>query len=732
MKLASRRWLYFVSGLILLGLLILSLQNLTNNVTADQGINREANLTLNRTITNQSGSDVTNGIIQRGESFFLNYRITPGIITGIPKPTSQQIRISNITFTEVLPANIEINTKLLPSGFTSSGSKSIGYTINANLGDINYHWDSATQSLKPDLTSNSSFNGTAIVFSLSASSTVSKDYTFADSKLDYNDLHEISSATPTPTPTSTFDPTKSNSGSTLGVIGDYGLFVLKNGSTTGNITINGNLAVGGDLSLANTSGGGTISGNVIVGNNFNYYGANQNQGNGGNIGIGGKVIYGTSFNYGTTSLSGIKGTRSQEDPMKTIDFKTVEKYWISKSKEYGMLTPNGTVAPPPYNNGDQLVLEVMDRTLPIYIFTITEDQISKAKGILINTPENSTVIINIMGYSGEGENKDKYKVLDMSQWTKYNGKDADYNKIEENTKKAQRILYNFPEARSINITRGQIGTFLAPLATVEATNGNITGALIASSWDFGNNSGLLVNVSPFKGELPIIPTPTPSATASPSPSSPPVAIPHATKGFSSVKVSVFSLRITGNTNVFKNKSIDLTLITDNLPVNAGITWSLLNDGGNYATLTAASVDKKNYRLTGSKDKDGIIVSVTAGGATTTHVVNVIPFQLTGLRAIEEIEIGVGDPPYDLNKLLWITPNEMTINDIKNDLEWTSADTSIASFGSPLTDESSKITGIVKGGPIIVTVLYTPSAASAKPIQTTIKVKVIAKENGDRY
>lgn len=738
MKGIKRKWLFIVPGIIVVSLFFLIFQNLTNNVIADQGINASANLELTRTITNSSGVGITGGEIQQGESFSLNYKITPIKVQLSTPPTSKQIRISNITFTEILPANIQIDVDKLPSVFTSSGNLSTGYTITASLGDINYDWDTVSKSLIPDLTSNSGLHDGAISLSIPISSNLTSNYTFSNGSLHYNDLHEVSSvtstSTPTPTPASTFDPTISSSGSPLGVVGDYSLFVFKKGSTTGNVTINGNLAVGEDLSLTNTSGGGTINGNVIVGENFNYYGANQNAGNGGNIEIFGNVIYGKTFNYGNTSLSGIKGT-IPENPMKTIDFSTVKSYWTNKSKEYGMLQPNGT-ATMMYEN--QLYLEVTDKSLPYYIFEVNEEQISKAEGIIINTPENSTVLINIMGY------KNVRKILDMSKWTHYNGKAVEYtnafdsngklikDNVGENIKKASKILYNFPEARRIKLTGGQIGTFLAPFATVDATNGNLTGSLVADSWDFGNNSGLLVNASSFKGELPSVPTPTPSPTVSPSPTNSPAIIPHVSQSFSSVSISVRSLRISGSNYVFINKSIDLSLITGNIPESANITWSLLGDGSNYATLTKVSNAPQKYKLTGKEIKDGIVISVTAGGITTTHTVNVIPYSLIGLRMKEEIEIMEGHE-YNLNQLLWITPSEMTIDQIKKDLEWTSDSPSIASFDSPLSDEDRRgmIRGIKKGGPAIVTVLYIPSKGST-PIKTTIKVKVIANMNGDRY
>lgn len=729
----KRKWLFIVPGIIVVSLFFLIFQNLTNNVIADQGINASANLELTRTITNSSGVGITGGEIQQGETFSLNYKITPIKVQLSTPPTSKQIRISNITFTEILPANIQIDVDKLPSGFSSSGSLSTGYTLTANLGDINYRWDDTSKFLIPDLTSNSNVHQGAITFSIPISSNLTNNYTFANGSLHYNDLHEVSSVNPTPTPASTFDPTISSSGSTLGVVGDYSLFVFKKGSTTGNVTINGNLAVGEDLSLTNTSGGGTIDGNVIVGENFNYYGANQNPGNGGNIGISGNVFYGNTFNYGNTSLSGIKGT-IPEKPMKIIDFSTVKSYWTNKSKEYGMLQSNETAT---IMYGNQLYLEVTDTSLPYYIFIVSEEQISKAAGIIINTPENSTVLINIMGYN------DTDKILNMSKWTHYNGKAVEYtntfengklikDNVGQNIKRATKILYNFPEARRIEITGGQIGTFLAPFATVEATNGNLTGSLIADSWDFGNNSGLLVNASPFKGELPSVPTPTPNPTVSPSPTNSPAVIPHVSQSFSSVSISVRSLRISGSNYVFINKSIDLSLITGNIPESANITWSLLGDGSNYATLTKVSDVPQKYKLTGKEIKDGIVISVTAGGITTTHTVNVIPYSLIGLRMKEEIEIMEGHE-YNLNQLLWITPSEMTIDQIKKDLEWTSDSPSIASFDSPLSDEERRgvIKGIKKGGPAIVTVLYIPSKGST-PIKTTIKVKVIANMNGDRY
>lgn len=783
MKRMKKKRLYFVSGLALLMLLALPVWKLMTYVVADQGINAQANLQLTRTISSASGANITNGEIQRGETFSLNYKIKPPAVNYTTQP-SQSIRISNISFTDKLPPNIELNTNTLPSGFTKTGTLSEGYTITAYLGDIKYNWSQNSPNLSPDLASNAKFNSMGeIVLAVPASATVTKKYTFAQGTLSYTDLHEYSS----------YNSTQSNSGSTLGIVGDYGLFVLNNGTTTGNFTLNGSLAVGGDLSLTNTSGGGTINGNVIVNKNFNYYGNNQNPGNGGNIGIKGNVIYGQSFNYGGTSLSQISGNISQQNPMKAIDFKTASGYWLEKSKGLNALTANGTSS---IKYGNQLFLEVTDTTLPYYVFKVTADQITTAAGIILNTPVNSTVIINIEGTS-----------INMNKWTTLNNKPA------------QKLLFNFVEAKNLLISSGQIGTFLAPLASVNATNGSLTGSLIVSSWDFGNGSGLSFNPAVFTGIIPdtpalvpIVSITKPFTTIELNATDPVDNTPRTLtlQGESIVKlgskvdlkaiytgpatekditytwivtqdgkdvtasklkngvdntqkvldtsqagdykvivkvnssnlkvettaekiISVRSLTIDGPDNIFVTKTKDYTLTTGNIPANSLIKWSITKSDEQYATLSKVSGDTTNtkYTLTGNQIHNGVVITVEAGGITETRTVNIIPFSLTGLSAIGEIEINVGQE-LDLNRLLHATPSEMDIDDIKNQFSWTSNMPHIANFDSnPTNERKGIIRGIQKGENVLVTVSYTPPGTTI-PITATIRVKVNTPPNGDLY
>lgn len=76
MKVVKWKWLFIVPGIIVVSLFFLTIQSLKNNVIADHGINASANLELTRTITNTSGIGITDGEIQQGESFLLNFKIT--------------------------------------------------------------------------------------------------------------------------------------------------------------------------------------------------------------------------------------------------------------------------------------------------------------------------------------------------------------------------------------------------------------------------------------------------------------------------------------------------------------------------------------------------------------------------------------------------------------------------------------------------------------------------------
>lgn len=746
------------------------------NILADQSVKATANLVVSRTITNSAGQNITGGEIAKGETFNLNYTITPNVVS-IQDPITQQAVISNIKFQDILPANMEVVT--LPSGFTNTGSKAEGYTVSANVGDIQYTLNS-NNNYKPDFTSNENFRSGTYTFKISIRSTVAGNFTFEKAVLNYSDLHYQ------------YDFGSSSTGSTLGIAGDYNIFAFNNANLQGNLTIKGSIAVGYDLSIvhATNGGGGHITKNVVVGNNFNFKAAGQTT-------IDGTVTYGKEIYYDTASEACatskipsekcIKGTISKGNP---LSFNQIENFWKVESKTLST-SPNKEATTS--MNSDQLSLKAT--STGYNVFNVSYDQISKAKGIVLDTPSDSTAIINILGTK-----------INMSQWTDFKGKSA------------KKVLLNFPEATEVKFISGWSGncSILAPYATVPATNGSLYGTLIVASLDLGSSgSGIDSNLESFTGTLPT-PSPAVSAqqnfnsvslkvtepvdntprtlkiegadtaaigqniplTAVYSPltdqgiqytwtvkykdqivsgvltngaadkdkiftayntgeytvtvqvksSSTADAPPTATK-----IINVRDLQIDGPDSVFVGKKKDYTLKMDNIPAGSTITWSLTGDSAKYATLIRATGDTNftKYTLTAGSQPRDVVISVTAAGITATKTVKLVPYSLTGLQAVSEIEIAVGEQ-YNMNSLLYPIPSEIALQDILKDLSWSSSKTGYAAFDQPLTDPARRgiITGIQKGE-TLVTVSYTPPGSST-PITAQIKVKVLAQANGDRY
>ncbi|WP_340026117.1 DUF5057 domain-containing protein [Paenibacillus sp. FSL K6-1096] len=185
-------------------------------------------------------------------------------------------------------------------------------------------------------------------------------------------------------------------------------------------------------------------------------------------------------------------------------------------------------------------------------------------------------------------------------------------------------------------------------------------------------------------------------------------------------------------SVFVGRFIEMNA-QDFTPENADafdIHWSIVGDGGQYASLTKAPDDTDNtkYNLTGIKAKDSITVSVTAGGITKIKEIRIEPLVLTDIQFTGTIvEMNVGESRY-LDQLLWFSPREIALNDVRNQLDWTSTFPGIASFQSPVTsDNRGKITAH-KSGSTLVTVQY----ANNPQIKTTILVKVYPLDTDDRY
>lgn len=189
--------------------------------------------------------------------------------------------------------------------------------------------------------------------------------------------------------------------------------------------------------------------------------------------------------------------------------------------------------------------------------------------------------------------------------------------------------------------------------------------------------------------------------------------------------------IEGAGSVFVGKSIELNL--NFVPNNADdfdIDWNLVGDGEQYASLNRATTDTKKtkYILTGNSPKDIVTISVTAGGITRIKPIKIETLALTDMQFTGTIvEMNVGDSRY-LDQLLWFSPREIVLDDVRNKLNWESTFSGIASFQTPVDSSNRGKIYAHKSGSTLVTVQY----ANNPLIKATILVKVNPLDTDDRY
>lgn len=818
-----------VGIIILIALLLWPVRNWVNDVLAGPGVIK-ANLQLSRTLTDEQGKDISGTQIKRSSPFAVNYTILPLPVGNITQPASEESFIASITLTEKLPAQIEIDRASLPAEFKVTGNLTEGYTLQAQLGDVRYVWNAANQALVPDIASNSKLNAAGtFAYSIKAQAAVTGPYTFANAVLAFDDLHErtVPTPAPTPTPVPTAGPGDSGSGSPLGTAGDYTVFLFGDGTMRSG-AINGSFAVGGNLNLSSgatinqghvsvekngdissgsitdgglfikgnllfNSNGGTVNGRMAVGGDLDY------RGNAAGVTSGNRITYGGKVTYNMPDYNPAKAHTSQSsEPVPGIpDFAKLQAFWLDRSKQLTQPSANGSKVY--LQNWGTLELEATDLSLNHYVFNVSEELLAKAAGLNINIPPTASAVINFAG-----------KDIQWKQWVTFKSGAKD------------KIIYNYYDAGSLRLNSLDGGLILAPQAKVTASGG-FNGILIAHS--LMNEGGYSFNKGGgFTGPIPEGPKPTPSATSIPVPTpAPPVRVsqgfgeasfeaiepPDNTprtleisggdstqlnqpldlaalytgpatekgikytwsvddktgasfdpedgsvtsftpskpgdytvtvtvtsdsnpEGITATKViSVRELRIDGKNNVFLTKTIELKLISANLPPNADIQWRLAGDGSNYATLIQDMNDstKHTYKLTGNALKDGIIVEVSVAGVTALHTVNVIPIELTAIQGpAYTVEMFVGEQ-LDLNTKIRLSPDDLLLNDFKDRLDWVSNRLDIAAFDpDPVSPERNGwITGISPGVTTVV-VSYRENPL----IQTVIHIKVRALPNGDRY
>lgn len=409
------------------------------------------------TATRSLPEGLVNNEVIRGKDVAVTYTITPKPIpfaqANITANVGDSQLISNIVFTDNLPAGLEITEST--TQLTKTGTAATGYSVTKKLNDIRYTLQSGADGVKtfmPDA-------GQEISFSITVSAQRAGDFVFNAAYLQYDEIHAASA------------------GTLLGAGSDYNLVVVgipdKSQTTTiSNLSINGRVAISGDVDFRNIGAGASIytdnrdkdySRNALVAGGNLYYNNN--------ITLYGNAIYGGNYYYsGNANTQSIRGQVVKGSP---IDFISLRERMTSLSTKLAALTDNGTVTSA---YGTIKLTGTGDAKL--YVFSVPAEMTFSATSMVVSVPQGSTVLVNI----GAGSNSVK-----MALDTKLSNVDASH------------ILYNFPTAETLDLRNTLNGTFLAPYATVGFDNGQLTGQVIAGAAT--RMTTLLY--SPFTGTIPL-------------------------------------------------------------------------------------------------------------------------------------------------------------------------------------------------------------------------------------
>ncbi|CAM3478549.1 DUF5057 domain-containing protein [Paenibacillus lupini] len=130
----------------------------------------ESNIDLSRTVS----SNVKDNRVQTNTTATFTYTITPKPIASSGALSAEQMKISNIKFSEILPAKLEITS--LPVGWTSSGSAATGYTVSGTLNQITYTLNGSNYIAVP------------VSFQIGVKPTVDGLYPLQNAVLTFNDI----------------------------------------------------------------------------------------------------------------------------------------------------------------------------------------------------------------------------------------------------------------------------------------------------------------------------------------------------------------------------------------------------------------------------------------------------------------------------------------------------------------------------------------------------------------
>jgi choice-of-anchor A domain-containing protein len=259
----------------------------------------------------------------------------------------------------------------------------------------------------------------------------------------------------------------------LGAAGRYGNLVLDN-HTSLSSTVEGRLAVGGNLSLQNFSVGDkldpnklhdvvTVGGNVTFPSGRIYYG---------NLIAGGSVSgVGDPVRFGMAQGAVIRGNSALD-----INFTGEREYLQELSTKLATLPANGTVKM--QWGGLELKGDCSSNS---QIFNVNGADLGIAHTFAVSCiPANATVVFNVSGTNVT------IKSMGMQSLATLRDK----------------VLFNFPQATSLKMTSvGIEGSILAPFAQVDQPAGRIDGQVIVKSWYSTTTGYMSIHNRFFGGDL---------------------------------------------------------------------------------------------------------------------------------------------------------------------------------------------------------------------------------------
>jgi choice-of-anchor A domain-containing protein len=262
-----------------------------------------------------------------------------------------------------------------------------------------------------------------------------------------------------------------------GTAGPYSVLIVGAGNfVSQNTDVRNSLAVGGNATLTNFFVAESVVGNLTAAVNpaALVVGGLLTASNG-SVGESG----GTTTHDGTiytltppllTNFNANGGTVAQA----VLDFNAAQTYYTNLSTSLGALAVTGTVT----LTGGGSNLTFTGTQTDINVFTIDGPTLSSTNGIIISVPAGSATLINVTGAAATLQN----------------------GNVSETGATPGTVLYNFYQATSVTLpgSKDPKGSLLAPFAAVTGSYGQVSGQLVAASY----NANLQFEATPFTCTLP--------------------------------------------------------------------------------------------------------------------------------------------------------------------------------------------------------------------------------------